>query len=191
MLLLYYGDVMSDTLILSQSYEPADFLPLSVISWQDCMRLMCLDKIQPVHLYENRWIHSAKLKIQLPSVAVTTDHFSYKKGRMRFSRHLMYIRDLYQCAYCSDRFTSRDLSIDHVVPRCEGGKTSWTNCVTCCKSCNLRKGHKSWTPVYQPFKPDYYTLAARRLELPLEVSHHSWLPYLQVGGKIAKQIQMR
>lgn len=182
---------MSDTLILTPDYQPADFLPLSVVDWQTCIRLMCLDKIKPVHLYENRWISSPKLKIQLPSVAVTSEHFSFKKGRVRYSRHLMYVRDLFRCAYCDEIFTARELSIDHVIPRCEGGKTSWENCVTACRTCNLKKGHKKWRPNYQPFKPDYYTLAARRLDLPLQISDPSWLPYLQVGGKTPSKIQMK
>lgn len=181
---------MSDTLILSQSYEPADFLPLSVITWQDCMRLMCLDKIQPVHLYENRWINSAKIKIQLPSVAVTTDHFSFKKGRVRYSRHLLFLRDLFQCAYCEDFFSTRDLTVDHVLPRCEGGKTTWENVVTCCKPCNLQKSHKHWTPRFKPYAPTYYRLADNRLKLPMNVKHESWIPYLKLGNTTANNIIM-
>ncbi len=182
---------MSDTLILTPDYQPADFLPLSVVDWQTCIRLMFLDKIQPVHLYENRWISSPKLKLQLPSVAVTRDHFNFRKGRVRYSRHLMYVRDLFTCQYCGEIFTARELSIDHVIPKCEGGKTSWENCVSSCRDCNLRKGNKRWRPINAPFKPDYYALAARRLELPIQVGHESWLPYLQVGGKTAQRVQIR
>lgn len=179
---------MNETLILTPNYEPADFLPLSIVDWQDCIRLMFLDKIRPVHLYENRFIHSPSMAIQLPSVAVTTEQFNFKKGRIRFSRSLMYIRDLYRCNYCNELFSPKELSIDHVVPSCEGGKTTWENCVTCCKRCNLHKGHKRWTPINKPYRPDYYGLAAKRLELPMQVAHHSWIPYLRVGNKSAKQI---
>lgn len=181
---------MSDTLILSPSYEPADFLPLSVICWQDTMRLLCLDKIRVVHLYENRWIKSPSTVIQLPSVAVTTEHFQFRKGRVRFSRHLMYLRDLYTCQYCGEQFNHRDLSVDHVIPRCEGGRTIWENCVTSCKRCNLYKGHKSWKPINQPFRPDYYALAAKRLSMPIQVPHASWIPYLRVGNVNAQHIQV-
>jgi 5-methylcytosine-specific restriction endonuclease McrA len=182
---------MSDTLILTPDYQPADFLPLSVVGWQDCIRLLFLNKIKPVHLYEDRFIHSPSMAIQLPAVAVTTEQFHFRKGRIRFSRQLMFVRDLYQCAYCSEHFGHRELSIDHVKPRCEGGKTTWENCVSACKNCNLRKGHKKWTPIYKPYRPDYYNLAAKRLELPLQVSHSSWIPYLRVGGAKAKQVTYR
>ena len=181
---------MSDTLILSPSYEPADFLPLSVIGWQDTIRLLCIDKIRAVHLYEDRWIKSPSTVIQLPSVAVTTDHFLFRKGRVRFSRHLMYLRDLYTCQYCGEQFTHRDLSVDHVMPRCNGGKTTWENCVTSCKRCNRSKSHKIWTPINKPFRPDYYTLAARRMDMPIHVPHHSWIPYLKVGVKPASEIRL-
>ena len=182
---------MSDTLILTPDYMPADFLPLSVIGWQDCIRLLCLDKIRPVHLYEDRWIRGGRMSIQLPSVAVTTDHFNFRKGRVRFSRHLLYVRDLFTCQYCGEQFNHRELSIDHVTPRCDGGKTTWENCVTSCKRCNLHKGYKKWTPINRPYRPDYYTLAAKRMEMPIHVPHRSWIPYLRVGAKQAEKIQLQ
>jgi len=182
---------MSDTLILTPDYQPADFLPLSVVDWQTCIRLLCLGKIQPVHLYENRWISSPRLKIQLPSVAVTTEHFAFKKGRVRFSRQLLFLRDLYQCAYCENIFHHKNLTVDHVVPRCEGGKTTWTNTVAACSACNLKKGNKRWTPRFHPYAPTYYQLAEKRLNTPLIVHHPSWIPYLKVGKTTANKVSIR
>jgi 5-methylcytosine-specific restriction endonuclease McrA len=46
-------------------------------------------------------------------------------------------RDGYRCVYCG---SSEDLTIDHVVPQCKGGKTDSSNCVAACRSCNLAKG---------------------------------------------------
>jgi len=180
---------MSDTLLLTNSGEPTDFLPLSVISWQDCMRLYCLEKITPIHLYEDRWIRSPKLSIQLPSVAITKEKFNFRKGKVRFSRQLLYIRDGYKCGYCGEVFSHKDLSVDHVIPKCEGGRSTWSNCISACKTCNLRKGHQHWTPLFKPWVPDYYSLSAKRLELPIIVSHASWIPYLRVGGKTASNIR--
>jgi len=56
------------------------------------------------------------------------------------SRHLIYKRDNYQCQYCGSK---KDLTIDHVSPRCKGGDDTWTNLVTACSSCNVKKGSKT------------------------------------------------
>ena len=32
------------------------------------------------------------------------------------------------------------LTLDHLIPRSKGGKSSWTNLVTACKKCNSKKG---------------------------------------------------
>jgi 5-methylcytosine-specific restriction endonuclease McrA len=37
----------------------------------------------------------------------------------------------------------KDWTVDHVVPRTKGGKTSWTNCTTSCMKCNSKKGDKN------------------------------------------------
>ena len=44
------------------------------------------------------------------------------------------------CYYCQKKFTSNELTMDHILPVSRGGKSNKTNCVTCCKSCNSEKG---------------------------------------------------
>jgi hypothetical protein len=50
-------------------------------------------------------------------------------------------RDDHVCQYegCHNRATT----VDHVTPKCQGGKTSWDNLVGCCRSCNQRKGGRT------------------------------------------------
>ena len=48
-------------------------------------------------------------------------------------------RDNHTCQYCGGHATT----VDHVVPRCQGGETSWKNCVGCCWKCNQRKGGRT------------------------------------------------
>lgn len=47
-------------------------------------------------------------------------------------------RDGYRCQFvgCDRRATT----VDHVIPRCQGGDSRWTNLVAACKCCNQRKG---------------------------------------------------
>ena len=122
---------MSDTLLLNSNYEPISILPLSVIDWQHAIKLMYLGKVRILETYSDWLIRSEHVTINVPSVCVTTDYFHYKKN-VKFSRYNMYLRDLFQCQYCQEVFDFEDLTIDHVNPRANGGKTVWDNCVTAC-----------------------------------------------------------
>jgi 5-methylcytosine-specific restriction endonuclease McrA len=91
----------------------------------------------------------------------------------------MYLRDLYQCQYCEDTFDFQDLTIDHVTPISQGGKTEWTNCVTSCKACNFKKADKNFMkPVRKPYRPDYWALAAAWKNSPFRVKDPKWNQYL-------------
>ncbi len=60
-----------------------------------------------------------------------------------YNRGVVFERDDYVCQYCSRKLTLRDSTIDHVIPRSRGGKNHWTNCVTSCKRCNLKKDDRT------------------------------------------------
>lgn len=84
---------------------------------------------------------------------------------------MLFMRDRQVCAYCGGRFMLRDLSRDHVNPVSRGGRDSWTNTVTACRSCNTRKGSR--TPelagmplLYVPYVPnrhEHFILRNRRI----------------------------
>ena len=61
---------------------------------------------------------------------------------VKFSRHNIYVRDSSRCQYCGRRFSTSELSLDHVVPLSKGGATSWENVVCACLPCNVRKGNR-------------------------------------------------
>lgn len=72
-----------------------------------------------------------------------------RKGRSSTSwirkstRYAIYHRDGFDCVYClgvfPPDFSGRDLSLDHIVPRSQGGTHRADNLVTCCRTCNSRK----------------------------------------------------
>lgn len=175
---------MSDTLLLNANYEPISVLPLSVIGWQQAIKLMFLDRVKVLETYDNWVIRSERLTIEVPSVCVTTEYFNYKKN-VKFSRSNLFLRDLYTCQYCNETFDQKDLTLDHVIPRASGGKTNWENSVTACKPCNHKKGSKLQTPLRMPYKPDYYSLVNKWKNRPFTVRHPSWYKYLGVENKIA------
>lgn len=44
------------------------------------------------------------------------------------------------CRYCG---TTRNLTIDHIIPKSKGGTWVWENLVTACQKCNGKKGEKT------------------------------------------------
>jgi 5-methylcytosine-specific restriction endonuclease McrA len=171
---------MSDVLLLNADLNPISILPLSVISWKHAINLYFMDRIHVLEEYEDWIIRSEKLCINVPSVCMTKQYLSYKKTP-KFSRHNMYLRDLYQCQYCSEVFEAKDLTLDHVIPRSKGGKTTWENSVTACKECNHRKGARTdLKPLRSPYKPDHYHLINKWRQRPIRVQHRSWYDYLGI-----------
>jgi 5-methylcytosine-specific restriction endonuclease McrA len=169
---------MSDTLILNANYQPLSWLPLSIIPWQQAVKLLFLDKIKIMETYADWEIHSPSTTMQVPALAITRDYHNFQKG-VRFSRQNLYLRDLFQCQYCGDTFESADLTIDHVHPLSKGGKTNWENCVAACYDCNTHKSNKYQRPLREPFKPDYWTLINRRKRMAHFIRHPSWKLYLE------------
>lgn len=167
------------TLVLAPDYQPINYLPLSTIGWQTAVKLYFLNKVQVIEWHEDWIIHSEKLNMQVPSVVVVNKGFRRpKQGKMRFSRHNMLLRDLFTCQYCNEQFANKELTIDHVIPNSKGGKTSWENCVTACKTCNSKKGSKLWKPQKNPVCPDYWKLVASVKKTTTAVNHPEWEKYL-------------
>lgn len=168
------------TLVLGPDYQPLSYLPLSTIHWQQSLRLFFLDKVHVLDWYDDWPIRSAKLTVRVPAVIVTRAGYKKNKQSVAFTRDNVFLRDMYQCAYCSDLFHPRDLTIDHVVPRARGGKHTWTNVITACKPCNHKKGDKLWEPLWKPTKPDYYKIAKAVRANVRDIRHHSWAQYLGI-----------
>ena len=83
----------------------------------------------------------------------------------------LFLRDANLCMYCGNKFRTTSLTRDHVVPLSKGGKDLWSNVVTACRNCNIRKGsrtpEKSYMPLiaipYIPNWAEYLALSNRRI----------------------------
>lgn len=128
---------MESTLLLAATYEPIDVIP-----WQDAVRLMTLGKVEVIEEYEKD-LRSTYLVIKMPAVVRLVSMFRKRKKKVKFSRVNIYARDKYACQYCGKTGKMKDFTFDHVVPKSRGGKTTWDNIVTCCSSCNSKKGDKT------------------------------------------------
>ena len=87
-------------------------------------------------------IHTVDFKIKVPDVIVLTLFNGIHRREIRFSRRNIFERDKSTCQYCARQFKKMELTLDHVVPRSSGGRSTWENLVLACVPCNVRKGSR-------------------------------------------------
>lgn len=88
-------------------------------------------------------VRTATLSIPVPEVIVLAKYGEIPKRHLAFSRHNIFKRDGFTCQYCGVKPGSKELTIDHVLPRAQGGVSSWTNCVVACVPCNRVKANRT------------------------------------------------
>lgn len=92
---------------------------------------------------EDAVIRTVQREILVPEVVVLQHYARMPTQTVTFSRRNLFRRDAYQCQYCGCKPSSSELTIDHVLPRSQGGGSSWENCVLACIKCNTRKGGRT------------------------------------------------
>jgi 5-methylcytosine-specific restriction endonuclease McrA len=70
-----------------------------------------------------------------------------------------------------------------VIPRSRGGRTQWSNVVTACQCCNLKKGNRvpaqsGMFPRRNPYQPTSYELQENGRSFPPNFLHESWRDFL-------------
>lgn len=120
----------------------ASFEPLNVIGWRRAVKLVVLEKAEIVEASQHE-VHSVSTRMSVPSVVRLTSFVRFRRREAKFSRRNIYTRDDFRCQYCGHRPPAQELTCDHVVPRSRGGRTEWSNIVTCCVPCNRRKGGRT------------------------------------------------
>lgn len=170
---------MADTLLLNSDAQPASWLPLSTLTWQDAIKYMVLDKARVLEWHDGWIVRSANWSTPVPAVMMLTEYMK-PKTTVRFSKSNVFLRDLYTCQYCGDNLSKSECTLDHVLPTSHGGKTTFENTVTACSPCNASKGNnKKIRPQHRPHKPDYWELVGKRKQMEFQVRHASWLEYLK------------
>ena len=109
-------------------------------SWREVSDFQALYDQENGYVDEgNDWIRSSKLALLAPRVIRLLHYYKVPQHRVRLSRKNIFARDKNTCQYCYDRFPQSELNIDHVVPKAQGGKNTWTNLVCSCIKCNEEK----------------------------------------------------
>ncbi len=124
-----------EVLVLNSDYEP-----LNVCSARRAIILVYLGKADVLHIDSEMLAKTTDAAFTMPSVVKLRGHVRRPLPELKLSRRTVFARDNYTCQYCGA--TSKDLTIDHVVPKRAGGGASWDNLVACCRKCNMKKSDK-------------------------------------------------
>lgn len=132
---------------------------------------------------EEDWVRSVNFEVCVPRVLRLLYYDRLPKQQVRLNRRNIFARDANRCQYCGKRFSTSELSLDHVVPSCLGGGASWENLVCACVKCNVRKGGR--TPkqanmklICKPVRPKRSPLLSIKLGNP---KYASWKTFLDAA----------
>ena len=161
------------------SLEDGGFTTYNFESWREMSEYRA-QNFQDFHKEEDDWVRTSNSQIQVPRVIRLLGYEKLPKHTVKFNRRNIFARDNNQCQFCGKKFSTTELSLDHVIPRSQGGLTTWENIVCSCVACNVRKGGR--TPkqahmglIRKPEKPK------RSPMLNLKLSHkkyESWRTFL-------------
>jgi 5-methylcytosine-specific restriction endonuclease McrA len=149
---------MSRNVLLLNSSEEV----LRVIGWKRAVKLLQSGKAKKPFNYNKSYsIRTTSGEYNLPAaiVLVRYVYLPYSDDVVSPTRTNIFKRDKYTCQYCGySSKNPKNLTIDHVHPRCRGGGTQWTNLTTACPDCNIKKGNKllkdsGMKLSKKPFKP--------------------------------------
>ncbi len=93
--------------------------------------------------HNHTWIRTPRLVIAVPKIIRLLGYDRMPRQMVKLNRRNLYARDGSKCQYCGKSSPLRNLTLDHVVPRVQGGGHSWENLVCACVKCNARKGGRT------------------------------------------------
>lgn len=167
-------------MVLNKNYEF-----LNYVGWQKALSLVVSEKAEIMHETDKK-IRTVYVEFKVPSIIRLLFSGVRNKKQPKFSRINVLKRDGFKCQYCGRVLSRHSLTLDHVLPRSFGGKTSWENIATSCKRCNSKKENK--TPeqagmklLKKPVEPSYPPIV-----FTIETIRPEWINFLRAtpGFKI-------
>ena len=187
---------MQDVLILNRNY-----FAVQIADWQDVMSLLyrehavVIDKDYNTYNFD-QWreisemmeespggfVHTETFKIKIPDVISLLKYDKVPHKQAKFNRKTLYSQYNNTCCYCNKKFHSKDINLDHVLPRCKGGKSEWKNVVVSCIKCNSKKNDMTpkeagMTMHYQPYEPKWNPQKALVVNTGLKI-RESWQSFI-------------
>lgn len=186
----------SDVLVLNRN-----FYAIQVTPWQRALSLVYLDHARVVddeyrtynfddwrelssltHNHPSGYISTPSFRIAIPEVIVLKRYEKLPVGDVKFTRRNIYEHYNFRCCYCGGKFSTSDLNLEHVLPRSRGGLTDWSNIVTSCIPCNLRKANMlpeeaGMKLLIKPTKPKWRGSASLVFRAPFKIKA-SWQRFI-------------
>ncbi len=88
------------------------------------------------------YVRTIRMHIILPKILLLREFDRLPVSEVKFNRQNVFERDNYTCQYSGRTCKVKDLTLDHVIPRERGGRTSWENIVTCSREMNAVKANR-------------------------------------------------
>ena len=174
------------TLVLNRQWQPVHVTTVArslVLLWNDAARVVDPDDTGCFRGATGRerepadgvpCIRSARLRLAVPEVICLAHYDRLPSTAVTFSRRNVAKRDHYICQYCGAQPGAESITIDHVLPRSQGGTSTWTNCVAACERCNARKGDRT---------PEQAGMRLRRRPVRPE-----WKPFYAAQGAAGRKL---
>lgn len=156
-----------------------DYTPMNIENSLRAFVIYCKGHAEYVNSYDRSVysLKSAKQVFDAPLVIRINRFYKIPHRSTSLNKHNIFKRDENKCVYCG---STKDLNIDHVIPKSKGGRDTWKNLVTSCRSCNSIKADNIIDPrdvngkelkIYQP----HFLLMMQKsiVDIPEE-----WKPYL-------------
>jgi len=136
---------MSSVIVLN-----ADYTFLNTISWQEAVCLLVKGAAVPIDdVSENKAIEIVKIvrtvrdKYLVPMIIKLVKYVrTVFKRRVPWSKRNVCLSDRYICQYCGTKLKNSETTVDHIIPKSRGGKSTFENCVTACRKCNIKKNNR-------------------------------------------------
>ena len=112
---------------------------------------------------ENKnFIQTVNNTFKIPEIIQFTKYDKIPSRKVHYNRRTIFLRDNNQCQYCASK---TDLTLDHLIPKCQGGLTTWENVVAACVKCNLKKAGRTpkeakMSLLKKPIKPKLNPLSS-------------------------------
>lgn len=110
------------------------------------------------------WVHTSSLTLEVPRIIRLLNYSRLPNTKTKLCRRNIFHRDGNHCQYCGKKFNTKELNIDHIIPKSKGGRATWGNLVCTCYSCNSRKGNRrpieaGMKLIRKPFEPKFLPLS--------------------------------
>lgn len=127
------------TLVVNSTMEVKEIVP-----WTDAMTMLVNEKaFELIGRADGSVVHTPSTTFSKPLVVGLVKYAKVHRKVFDLedavTKAYVRQRDNYTCAYCGEYGNT----VDHIFPYSRGGKNSWGNLVTACRSCNGKKADRT------------------------------------------------